>query len=81
MTWSLFTMIWFLMTIYIVNTTVLSPSTIFWMYNIVYFLYIDVFHGLMIPWRMVVPLKKNNEISFDQGPFYILKPPELLPGR
>ena len=29
---------------------------------------------------MVIPLK-NNKNHFDRGPFYILKPAELLPGR
>ena len=33
-----------------------------------------------LPWRMVIPLK-NNKNHFDRGPFYILKPAELLPGR
>ena len=33
-----------------------------------------------LSWRMVIPLK-NNKNHFDRGPFYILKPAELLPGR
>ena len=35
---------------------------------------------LPLSWRMVIPWK-NNKIRFDRGPFYILKPAELLPGR
>ena len=31
-------------------------------------------------WRMIIPWK-NNKNRFDRGPFYILKPAELLPGR
>ena len=81
MTWSLFSLTLFLFTIYVINTTILSPSAIFWLYNIVYFTFYEIFHGLVIPWRMVIPWKNNNKNRFDQGPFYILKPPELLPGR
>ena len=51
MTWSLFSFILFLFTIFIVNTSVLSPSVIFWLYNIVYFTFYDIFHGLVIPWK------------------------------
>ena len=80
MTWSLFSLTLFLFTIYVINTSVLSPSAIFWLYNIVYFTFYEIFHGLVIPWRMVIPWK-NNKNRFDQGPFYILKPTELLSGR
>ena len=51
MTWSLFSLTLFLFTIFIVNTSVLSPSVIFWLYNIVYFTFYDIFHGLVIPWK------------------------------
>ena len=40
----------FLLTIYSLNTLSLSSSAIFWLYNGVYFSFIQVFHGLIIPW-------------------------------
>ena len=51
MAWSLFSITLFLFTIYTINTTTLSPSTIFWVYNIAYFTFYEIFHGLVIPWQ------------------------------
>ena len=42
----------FLLTIYSLNTLSLSSSAIFWLYNGVYFSFIQVFHGLIIPWPL-----------------------------
>ena len=54
----------FLLTIYSLNTLSLSSSTIFWLYNGVYFSFIQVFHGLILPWQIEWQ-KVNHLHSFD----------------
>ena len=58
----------------------LSPNAIFWMYNSVYFSFIQIFHGLLVPWMMTIPWKRNKRQSPKQE-FYVLKPKQLLPRR
>ena len=33
----------------------LSPKTVFWLHKLIHFLFVDVFHGIVIPMRMEVP--------------------------
>ena len=49
--WSLFGFVILFLTIYCMNTPNLSPVAIFWIYNGVYFTFIQVFHGLVVPWQ------------------------------
>ena len=58
----------------------ISPNAIFWMYNSVYFSFIQIFHGLLVPWMMTIPWKRNKRQSPKQE-FYVLKPKQLLPRR
>ena len=58
----------------------LSPNAIFWMYNSVYFSFIQIFHGLLVPWMLTIPWKRNKRQSPKQE-FYVLKPKQLLPRR
>lgn len=59
-----------------------SPTTVFWLYNSVHLVFIDIFHGLVIPWRMEIPWRTPQEQQERPATeFYVLKPPELRVGR
>ena len=55
----------------------LSPKTVFWLHKLIHFLFVDVFHGLVIPMRMEVPWDSPR---VDPGRFYV-RPPKMEPRR
>ena len=55
----------------------LSPKAMFWAHMLLYFLFIDVFHGIIIPLNMLIPWNyKPSKVS----EFYVRKP-QISPRR
>ena len=55
----------------------LTPKAMFWMHRLIYFLFVDVFHGIIIPLIMLIPMDlKTSKVS----EFYVRKP-EIAPRR
>ena len=55
----------------------LSPKTVFWLHKLIHFLFVDVFHGIVIPMRMEVPWDSPR---VDPARFYV-RPPKMEPRR
>ena len=56
---------------------VLTPKAMFWMHRLIYFLFVDVFHGIIMPLIMLIPMDlKASEVR----KFYVRKP-EIAPRR
>ena len=78
---------WWLCSVYIVILTSIClrfsvmPSTVFWLYNSIHLVFVDIFHGLVIPWRMQIPWRTPQHQQERPSQFYVLKPPELRIGR
>ena len=58
-----------------------APKFVFWLYNSVHLVFVDIGHGLVIPWRMVIPWRAQQDDKERPKQFYVLKPPELRIGR
>ena len=55
----------------------LTPKAMFWMHRLIYFFFVDVFHGIIMPLIMLIPMDlKASEVS----EFYVRKP-EIAPRR
>ena len=55
----------------------LTPIAMFWAHKLLYFFFIDVFHGIIIPLTMVIPWDiKPSKV----GEFYVRKP-QITPRR
>ena len=77
---------WWLCSAYILILTLIcvrlsvTPKTVFWLFNSFQLVFIDIFHGLVIPWRMKIPWRTPQQKE-RPSQFYVLKPPELRIGR
>ena len=77
---------WWLCSVYILILTLfcvrlnVTPKTVFWLFNSFQLVFIDIFHGLVIPWRMKIPWRRPQQKKRPTQ-FYVLKPPELRIGR
>ena len=58
-----------------------APKFVFWLYNSVHLVFVDIGHGLVIPWRMGIPWRAQQDDKERPKQFYVLKPPELRIGR
>ena len=55
----------------------LTPIAMFWAHKLIYFFFIDVFHGIIIPLNMLIPWDiKPSKV----GEFYVRKP-QIMPRR
>ena len=55
----------------------LTPIAMFWAHKLIYFFFIDVFHGIIIPLNMLIPWDiKPSKV----GTFYVRKP-QIMPRR
>ena len=55
----------------------LTPVAMFWAHKLIYFFFIDVFHGIIIPLNMLIPWDiKPSKV----GEFYVRKP-QITPRR
>ena len=55
----------------------LTPIAMFWAHKLIYFFFIDVFHGIIIPLNMLIPWDiKPSKV----GEFYVRKP-QITPRR
>ena len=68
-----------ILTLFCVRLNV-TPKTVFWLFNSFQLVFIDIFHGLVIPWRMKIPWRTLQQKE-RPSQFYVLKPPELRIGR
>ena len=68
-----------ILTLFCVRLNV-TPKTVFWLFNSYQLVFIDIFHGLVIPWRMKIPWRTPQQKE-RPSQFYVLKPPELRIGR
>ena len=77
---------WWLCSAYILMLTLIcvrlsvTPKTVFWLFNSFQLVFIDIFHGLVIPWRKKIPWRTLQQKE-RPSQFYVLKPPELRIGR
>ena len=56
----------------------LSPSILFWLQNLLYFGFIDIFHGLVVPLTMDLP--QEDKLQEDL-PYFYVRPPNMEPRR
>ena len=56
----------------------LSPSTRFWLQNLLYFGFIDIFHGLVVPLTMSLPHEDKLQ---EELPYFYVRPPNMEPRR
>ena len=84
---SFYLLSWGLCSVYISVLTLVcvrqnvAPKVVFWLYNSVQLVFIDIGHGLVIPWRMGIPWRAELDDKERPKQFYVLKPPELRIGR
>ena len=53
------------------NIPTLTPTVIFWIHKLTYFFFIDIFHGIILPMNMRIPLDLGRS---KVGEFYVRKP-------
>ena len=72
--WTMFTVV--VGVLYLVPP--LSPSNLFLLRNLLYFVFIDIFHGLVVPLTMELP----QEDKLKEGlPYFYVRPPSMEPRR
>ena len=53
------------------NIPTLTPTLIFWIHKLLYFFFVDIFHGVILPLNMMAPLDLGRPKVSD---FYVRKP-------
>ena len=64
----------------VAEETFFTPTTMFWLYNLAYFVFNDLFHGIVLP-LFIISIPPRPDTCFDKKSFYIRTTSVLEPRR